>query len=75
MNGLKGTEITGQDIIIGGKDLSSFIHAYIKGYRFLHKNESPRKVVVPKILFVDKVLVEYEVQNIVKKEGKDAKTK
>lgn len=65
---LEGTTTTAEgDILIGSKDLTNFLRAFVKGYKFLNRNEEPRKIIIPRILFVDKVLIEYEV--------KDAKAK
>lgn len=61
---LVGTTTTSDgDILIGNKDLTTFLRAFIKGYKFLNRNEAPRKVVMPRVLFVDRVLIEYEVKN------------
>ena len=57
---IEQTESREDGIYIGGKDFSNFLRAYIKGHRFLHGNADPKRVVVPRVQIVDKVLIEYE---------------
>ena len=54
------TESREDGIYIGSRDFSNFLRAYIKGHRFLHGNADPKRVVVPRVVMVDKVVVEYE---------------
>ena len=63
------TEDREDGIYIGSKDFSNFLRAYIKGHRFLHGNADPKKVVIPRVQFVEKVFIEYE-QKVVESKAK-----
>ena len=77
------TIIVGEDVNVGERDVTNFVRAYIKGYRFLHGNRNPRKITIPKVLFVEDMLIEYQdmkqepkpTTKLMIKDGKDAKPK
>ena len=70
----KETQDKDGSIYIGSRDFSNFLGAYIKGYRFLHGNKEPVQIIVPRVLFVDKVLIEYEKKEV-KRENKSVEPK
>ena len=54
---------------IGDKNLENFIMLFLKGYRFTHHGEDPTKIVIPKVVKVDGVTIEFEVEKDYKIDG------
>ena len=71
----KNTITDNNRVVIGEIDLTNFIRTYIKGYKFINGSEKPKSIVIPKVLFVDDVLVEYQQLSPQKEVNKDAKAK
>lgn len=65
---MERTTISGDKIRLGDIELTNIMKSLIKGYRFLHGNNSPKSITIPNITKVEDVTIIYEKAEV--KRGK-----